>query len=63
MLTRARAAWRTYPPQFWLLIVGMLVSTIGTSMVWPFLTIYIRQTLNCPPDHHRRVDHPLLGIA
>ncbi len=26
----------------------MLVSTIGTSMVWPFLTIYIRKTLDVP---------------
>lgn len=37
-----------YPRQFWLLFWGMLISTIGTSMVWPFLTIYIRQTLNVP---------------
>ena len=39
---------KKYPRQFWLLFFGMLVSTIGTSMVWPFLTIYIRQTLNVP---------------
>jgi microcystin-dependent protein len=25
-----------YPPQFWILIAGNLVSTIGTSMIWPF---------------------------
>ena len=43
-----RRILRKYPAQFWLLFFGMLVSTIGTSMVWPFLTIYIRQTLNVP---------------
>jgi len=43
-----RRMLRKYPAQFWLLFFGMLVSTIGTSMVWPFLTIYIRQTLNVP---------------
>ena len=43
-----RHMFRKYPPMFWLLFFGMLVSTIGTSMVWPFLTIYIRQTLNVP---------------
>jgi MFS family permease len=43
-----RRMLRKYPAQFWLLFFGMLVSTIGTSMVWPFLTIYIRKTLNVP---------------
>lgn len=43
-----RRMLQKYPPQFWLLFFGMLVGTIGTSMVWPFLTIYIRQTLDVP---------------
>lgn len=43
-----RRLFQKYPSQFWLLFFGMLISTIGTSMVWPFLTIYIRQTLNVP---------------
>ena len=30
-----------YPRQFWLMFAGMLISTIGTSMVWPFMMIYI----------------------
>jgi predicted MFS family arabinose efflux permease len=45
---KLRLLYHKYPSQFWLLFFGMLVSTIGTSMVWPFLTIYIRQTLDVP---------------
>jgi MFS family permease len=37
-----------YPRQFWYLSWGMLISAIGGSMVWPFLTIYIRQRLGAP---------------
>jgi MFS family permease len=39
---------RGYPRQFWLLFGGMLISAAGGSMVWPFLTIYIRQRFNTP---------------
>lgn len=38
----------TYPRQFWLLFVGMLVSAIGASMVWPFLMIYASERLDLP---------------
>ena len=34
-----------YPPQFWLMFWGMLISTIGMSMVWPFLVVYARGRL------------------
>jgi len=34
-----------YPGQFWLMFAGMLISTIGTSMVWPFLMIYTTKNL------------------
>jgi len=37
-----------YPRQFWLLFWGMLVNSSGSSMVWPFLTIYLRQRLDVP---------------
>jgi MFS family permease len=36
---------RGYPGQFWLMFAGMLISTIGTSMVWPFLMIYATRHL------------------
>jgi len=48
MLSRLRAARQEYPPQFWLLFWGMLVSTTGTSMVWPFLLIYVSSKLDQP---------------
>jgi MFS family permease len=37
-----------YPRQFWLMFVGMLISTIGTSMIWPFLMIYASSKLDLP---------------
>ena len=39
---------RAYPRQFWLLFWGMLLSTIGSSMIWPFLMIYASERLNLP---------------
>ncbi len=39
---------KTYPPQFWLLFWGMLVSTTGMSMIWPFLVVYIGEELSLP---------------
>lgn len=45
---RIRHTWREYPQQFWLLFVGMLVSTIGASMIWPFITLYVSKTLDLP---------------
>lgn len=37
-----------YPPQFWLLFWGMLISTAGASMIWPFLMIYVSERLDLP---------------
>jgi len=39
---------RAYPRQFWLLFWGMLISTIGASMIWPFLMVYASERLNLP---------------
>lgn len=39
---------RDYPAQFWLIFVGMLISTIGSSMIWPFLMIYVSGKLDIP---------------
>jgi MFS family permease len=38
----------TYPGQFWLMFLGMLISTIGASMIWPFLMIYVSKKLELP---------------
>lgn len=45
---RLRQATAGYPRSFWILFWGMLIQNVGTSMVWPFLTIYIRQRLGIP---------------
>jgi MFS family permease len=45
-MDRARQLVAHYPRQFWLLFGGMLISASGGSMVWPFLTIYMRQRLD-----------------
>ena len=44
-LTRYFEGWRGYPRQFWLIMIGLFFSMIGTSMVWPFLTIYVSEQL------------------
>ena len=48
MLRRIRGATTGYPRQFWLIFWGMLINASGGSMVWPFLTIYMRQQLDVP---------------
>ncbi|MFN2144709.1 MAG: MDR family MFS transporter, partial [Anaerolineales bacterium] len=39
---------KEYPRQFWVLFVGQLISVSGVSMVWPFMTIYLREQLQLP---------------
>lgn len=39
---------RQYPRQFWIMFGGMIISTTGGSMIWPFLMIYARQRLDSP---------------
>ena len=48
MINRLKNARKEYPGQFWILFVGMLVSTIGQSMIWPFLTLYVSKKLGLP---------------
>jgi len=48
MLERIRILRGKYPSQFWLLIAGMFLSTVGTSMIWPYMTIYISERLDIP---------------
>ncbi len=37
-----------YPRQFWVILWGVLINTAGASLVWPFMTIYLRQRLDVP---------------
>ncbi len=40
--------YQKYPSQFWLLIVGLFIAMIGASMIWPFLMIYVSESLAMP---------------
>ena len=48
MLSRLRRLSAGYPRQFWLLFWGMLISSVGASMIWPFLMIYVTHKLALP---------------
>lgn len=48
MLLRLTYLKSKYPSQFWLLFWGYLISTIGASMIWPFLMIYVSERLQMP---------------
>jgi MFS family permease len=39
---------KEYPKQFRLMFYGMLISTIGSSMIWPFLMIFVRERVDMP---------------
>lgn len=45
MLASFHRMRQEYPSQFWLMAFGMLISTLGSSMIWPFLMIYVSETL------------------
>ena len=46
MFQRLNALITEFPRQFWILIGGVLVNSIGNGMVFPFLTLYLHQRLN-----------------
>ena len=49
MIDQLRNALKAgYPKQFWLLFIGNMISTIGSSMVWPFTMVYISGKLGLP---------------
>ena len=48
MLTIIAQLKGDYPKQFWLLFWGLLISTIGSAMIWPFLMIYVSGKLDKP---------------
>jgi MFS family permease len=48
MPQRLRSLIASYPRQFWLMFFGMLISTVGASMIWPFLMIYVSERLKMP---------------
>lgn len=48
MLNKIASLRALYPNQYWLLFWGMLFSTIGASMIWPFLMVYASERLQLP---------------
>jgi MFS family permease len=48
MLNKLRTTFDLYPKQYWLLVGGMLISMLGSTMIWPFLLIYASKRLNMP---------------
>ncbi len=48
MIARIKTTYHTYPGQFWLMFIGMLISTMGASMIWPYLMIYVSRMLDTP---------------
>lgn len=48
MLTNPLSLLKEFPKQLRLMFFGMLISTVGSSMIWPFLMIYVRQRVNLP---------------
>ena len=43
-----KGIYKKYPRQFWLMILGIILSTAGGSMIWPFLLIYASGKLDLP---------------
>jgi len=45
MKTKLRLTTGDFPAQFWILLLGTLISSTGAFLVWPFLTLYLRQNM------------------
>lgn len=48
MIYKLKSLYNQYPPQYWLMITGIVISTAGGSMIWPFLLIYASKKLDLP---------------
>ncbi len=48
MIYKLRILYNQYPRQYWLMIAGIVISTAGGSMIWPFLLIYASKKLEMP---------------
>jgi MFS family permease len=48
MLYKLKTLYNEYPRQYWLMITGIVISTAGGSMIWPFLLIYANGKLQLP---------------
>jgi MFS family permease len=48
LLNKLKLLYNEYPRQYWLMITGVVISTAGGSMIWPFLLIYASGKLDLP---------------
>jgi len=48
MIYKLKELYNEYPRQYWLMITGVIISTAGGSMIWPFLLIYASGKLHLP---------------
>lgn len=48
MLRSISRLYNEYPRQYWLMIAGIVISTAGGSMIWPFMLIYASSKLGLP---------------
>jgi len=46
MILKVKKTIAQYPFQLWVLFSGRFIGSAGGSLVWPFMTIYLRQRLN-----------------
>jgi len=46
--TRWKTTRRVIPTRFWMLVAGELIISSGSSMVWPFLSGYLKDRLGVP---------------
>lgn len=45
---RIKATYNEFPGQFWLMVIGIFISTAGSSMIMPFMMIYASNKLQLP---------------
>lgn len=45
---RIKATYNQFPGQFWLMVIGIFISTAGSSMIMPFMMIYASNKLQLP---------------
>jgi MFS family permease len=45
MKAKIRDTMADFPAQFWFLVLGTLINSTGGFLVWPFLTLYLRQNM------------------
>ena len=48
LFNKLKLLYNEYPRQYWLMITGVVISTAGGSMIWPFLLIYASGKLDLP---------------